>query len=103
MKPVPRPRVPAGLTESVAEEKHIRDYLRTLYKRRWIAIPAFLIVFVTMTVNALRETPLYQGRSQLLIEKDAPNLASLDQMFQSQEGWYNDEFYQTQHRILESR
>ena len=103
MHQVPRPRVPAGLGDSVAEEKHIRDYVRTLYKRRWIAIPAFLIVFLTMSVNALRETPLYQGRSQLLIEKDAPNVASLDQMFQSQEGWFNDEFYQTQHRILESR
>jgi len=103
MQPVTRPHVPAGLGDSVAEEKHIRDYVRTLYKRRWIAIPAFLIVFLTMSVNALRETPLYQGRSQLLIEKDAPNVASLDQMFQSQEGWFNDEFYQTQHRILESR
>jgi capsular exopolysaccharide synthesis family protein len=95
--------VSVGLGDSVAEEKHIRDYVRILYKRRWIAIPAFLVVFVTMTVNAMRETPLYQGRSQLLIEKDAPNVATLDQMFQSQEGWFNDEFYQTQHRILQSR
>ena len=92
-----------GAADSHVEEKHIRDYVRVLYKRRWIAIPAFLIVFVTMTVNTLRETPLYQGRAQLLIEKDAPNVATLDQMFQSQEGWFNDEFYQTQNRILQSR
>src|SRR4026207_1107719 len=85
------------------DERHIRDYVRVLYKRRWVAIPAFLIVFVTMTLNTLRETPLYQGRAQLLIEKDAPNVATLDQMFQSQEGWFNDEFYQTQNRILMSR
>ncbi|CAN5704519.1 exopolysaccharide regulatory tyrosine autokinase VpsO [soil metagenome] len=103
MKLAPRPRPRAGLGESHIEEKHIRDYVRILYKRRWIAIPAFLIVFSTMTVNALRETPLYQGRAQLLIEKDAPNVATLDQMFQSQEGWFNDEFYQTQNRILQSR
>jgi capsular exopolysaccharide synthesis family protein len=92
-----------GAGESHTEEKHIRDYVRVLYKRRWVAIPAFLIVFVTMTLNTLRETPLYQGRAQLLIEKDAPNVATLDQMFQSQEGWFNDEFYQTQNRILMSR
>ena len=29
----------ASRTESVAEEKHIWDYVRVVYKRRWIAIP----------------------------------------------------------------
>jgi capsular exopolysaccharide synthesis family protein len=74
-----------------------------LYKRRWIAIPAFLLVFVTMTINALRETPYYRSGTQLLVEKDAPTVATIDQMFQSQDGWSSDEFYQTQYRILQSR
>ena len=87
----------------LGEDKHVWDYVRVLYKRRWIAIPAFIVVFVTMTVNTLRETPVYQGRAQVLIEKDAPNVATLDQMFQSQDAWFNDEFYQTQNRILQSR
>ena len=39
----------------------------------------------------------------MLIEKDAPTVATLDQMFQSQDGWSNDDFYQTQYRILQSR
>jgi capsular exopolysaccharide synthesis family protein len=90
-------------SESGGEEKHLWDYARVIYKRRWIAIPAFLLVFSVMTFNSLRETPLYRTQVQLLIEKDAPTVATLDQMFQSQEGWYNDEFYQTQHRILQSR
>ncbi len=30
-------------------------------------------------------------------------MATLDQMFQSQEAWFNDDFYQTQYRILQSR
>ncbi len=38
-----------------------------------------------------------------MIEKDTPTVATLDQMFQSQDGWYNDDFYQTQYRILQSR
>ena len=56
-----------------------------------------------MTINSMRETPVYRSRAQLLIEKDAPTVATLDQMFQSQDGWSNDEFYQTQYRILQSR
>src|SRR5262249_38591122 len=31
------------------------------------------------------------------------NVATLDQMFQSQDGWFLDDFYQTQYRILQSR
>ena len=89
--------------EPPGEDKHIWDYVRVVYKRRWIAIPALLLVFSVMTFNSLRETPIYRSQAQLLIEKDAPTVARLDQMFQSQDGWYNDEFYQTQHRILQSR
>src|SRR6187397_1643009 len=86
-----------------AEERHVLDYVRTIYKRRWIAIPVFLVVVVGGVLNALRETPLYRARTQMLIEKDAPTVATLDQMFQSQDGWFNDAFYQTQYRILQSR
>jgi capsular exopolysaccharide synthesis family protein len=98
-----RPRSVPVRTESAGEEKHLWDYARVVYKRRWIALPIFLLVFSGMTFNSLRETPMYRSQVQLLIEKDAPTVATLDQMFQSQEGWYNDEFYQTQHRILQSR
>jgi succinoglycan biosynthesis transport protein ExoP len=90
-------------TELPGEEKHVWDYARVVYKRRWIALPAFLLVVAVMTFNSMRETPLFRSQAQLLIEKDAPTVARLEQMFQSQEGWYNDEFYQTQHRILQSR
>jgi capsular exopolysaccharide synthesis family protein len=104
MRSVPRPQVPAvARQESVAEEKHLWDYVRVVYKRRWIALPALLLVFSTMTFNSMRETPVYRSQVQLLIEKDAPTVARLEQMFQSTDGWYNDEFYQTQHRILQSR
>jgi succinoglycan biosynthesis transport protein ExoP len=104
MKPADRPRAyVTARTEPAGEEKHIWDYVRVVYKRRWIAIPAFLLVFAVMTFNSMRETPVYRSQVQLLIEKDAPTVARLDQMFQSQDGWYNDDFYQTQHRILQSR
>nr|UXE45062.1 hypothetical protein Hi04_10k_c4246_00030 [uncultured bacterium] len=96
-----RPR-PAATMPS-AEEKHLLDYVRVIYKRRWIALPVFLIVMTFGVINTLRQTSVYQGRVQLLIEKDTPNVATLDQMFQSQDGWFLDDFYQTQYRILQSR
>jgi polysaccharide biosynthesis transport protein len=92
-----------GPGQQVHHEVHVMDYVRVIYKRRWTALPVFLLVFAVGAVNAVRQTPVYQSRAQLLIEKDAPNVATLDQMFQTQDGWMNDEFYQTQYRILQSR
>jgi uncharacterized protein involved in exopolysaccharide biosynthesis len=91
------------LTHTQEEERHVWDYVRVVYKRRWAAIPAFVIVFLIGAINSFRTTPLYQATTQLLIEKDAPKVGSLNTMFQEQDGWYNDDFYQTQYRILQSR
>jgi capsular exopolysaccharide synthesis family protein len=79
------------------------DYVRVLYKRRWIALPVFLIIFGVGVLNVLRQTPLYQGRTQLLIETDSPKVARLDQVFQNESTYYDLDFYTTQYRILESR
>jgi polysaccharide biosynthesis transport protein len=89
--------------QPMAEQKHVMDYVRIVYKRRWIAFPVFLIIFVVGTVNALRQIPVYQGRAQLLIESEAPKVARLDQVFQSGSSYYDDDFLQTQFRILQSR
>jgi polysaccharide biosynthesis transport protein len=85
------------------EEHHLTDYVRVVYKRRWIAMPALLIVCCVGALNSYRTTPIYEARTQLLIEKDTPKVANLNTMFQEQDGWYNDDFYQTQYKILQSR
>lgn len=84
------------------QPKHVSDYLRVLYKRRWVALPVFLVIFSVSAVNTLRQTPVYQSRAQLLIETDTPKVAKLDEIFESG-GYDNDAFYQTQYRILQSR
>jgi capsular exopolysaccharide synthesis family protein len=91
------------LLQQHEDEHHVMDYVRVVYKRRWVAIPALLVVFLTGAVNSFRTTPLYEARTQLLIEKDTPKVANLNTMFQEQDGWYNDDFYQTQYKILQSR
>src|SRR5262245_17708128 len=97
-------RSPLGAASHPAiEPKHLTDHIRVVYKRRWIVVPLFVIVFVVGAVNALRQTPIYQGRVQLLIESDTPKVARLDQMFQSDNSYYDDEFRNTQFRILQSR
>jgi polysaccharide biosynthesis transport protein len=104
MNPEPRPRPQVSMhVNSHEDEKHLTDYLRVLYKRRWAAIPAFLVIVVVGVINTYRTTPIYEAHAQILIEKDTPRVAGLNDMFTQQDGWYNDEFYQTQYRILQSR
>jgi succinoglycan biosynthesis transport protein ExoP len=98
----PRPQVSVQ-PHPQEDEKHLVDYLRVLYKRRWVAIPAFLIVLTIGVINTYRATPIFEARAQILIEKDTGKVTDLNGLFASQDGWYNDEFYQTQYRILQSR
>ncbi|HEX7794363.1 MAG TPA: polysaccharide biosynthesis tyrosine autokinase [Vicinamibacterales bacterium] len=102
-KPLERARAYPPVTHPTPDEKHVMDYVRVVYRRRWIALPVFLIVFIVGAVNALREIPIYQARVQMILQKDAPNAARLDQVFQSESSWYDSEFIQTQFRILQSR
>jgi capsular exopolysaccharide synthesis family protein len=82
---------------------HPTDYLRVLYKRRWVAIPGFLLIFLSGTVNSIRTVPIYEARTQLLIEKEARRATTINTVLQEQDSWYADDFYPTQQRILQSR
>ena len=99
-----RPKVNvAQLVHQHEDERHLMDYVRVIYKRRWVAIPVFLAVFAIGAINSYRTTPLYKASTQILIEKDTPKVGDLSTIFQQNDGWYNDDFYQTQYRILQSR
>ncbi len=82
---------------------HPTDYLRVLYKRRWVALPGFLLVFLSGAIGSVRTVPIYEARTQLMIEKDARRATSLNTVLEDRESWYQDDFYPTQYRILQSR
>ena len=87
----------------MSQYSHFTDYLRVLYKRRWVAAGAFILVFAYSATTSLRKTPIYEAGTQLLIEKDARRASNLNTVLQENEGWYDDDFYQTQVRMLQSR
>ena len=82
---------------------HFNDYARVLYKRRWVAIPGFLLVFLTGTLTSLRTVPVYEAQTQILIEKDAPKTTSINSVVDDQSSYYDDDFYPTQYKLLQSR
>src|SRR4029079_1067462 len=83
---------------------HPMDYLRIAYKRRWMASPAFLLVFVSGAVEAIRAVPIFEARTQILIERDGRRQTSIDAVLDDRgSGYYDDGFYQTQYNIIRTR
>ncbi len=100
-----QPSDPSNFTGSQAAEQgnHLVEYFRVFYKRRWVALPVFLIVVVASAINTFRTVPRYASTARILIETDMPAVAGLDDLFRTSDGWFMDDFYQTQYRILQSR
>src|SRR5438477_7244463 len=66
----------------VDDELHRGDYLQVLYKRRWTALTAFLIVFLSVCLYTFTATPIYEARVQILIEKENTNVVSFKEVFE---------------------
>ncbi|MGE3277294.1 MAG: GumC family protein [Vicinamibacterales bacterium] len=80
---------------------HLMDYVRVLYKRRWIAILAFVLVFGAVSVHTFTAIPLYRSAAQVLIENEDANVVAFQPVVE--ENRLSPDYYQTQYRILESR
>jgi len=58
--------MPAGPESSALE---LRDYLRVLRRRRWLIAAATLVVVAGAVVASFLQTPLYEGRAELLLQQ----------------------------------
>ena len=82
---------------------HVLDHLRVVYRRRWTVALAILVVFVWGAFGTLRKTSIYEATAQILIEKEARRASSLSTVLDQTDSYYDEDFYQTQYRILQSR
>ena len=64
-----------------ADDVHLLDYVKVLYKRRWTArhgVPASS--FGRVTVYTFTATPIFEARAQLLIEKENANVVTFKEV-----------------------
>jgi len=80
-------------------EIHLRDYLRTIYKRRYTVYTFFIIVFAVVVIGTFSTTPVYKATTQVLIEKVEPS--SLSMMYPYYFS-YDPAFYETQYQLIKS-
>jgi capsular exopolysaccharide synthesis family protein len=72
-----------------------------LYKRRRVALTAFLLIFGGVTVYTFTATPIFEARTRLLIEAEQQNVVNFKQVVE--EDQTKADYYQTQYNILQSR
>ena len=80
---------------------HLADYVRILYKRRWIGMTAFVLVVAVTAVNTFTATRIYEARTRLLIESGDQNVVKFEQVVDEERG--RPDYYTTQYSILQSR
>ncbi|TYO98336.1 capsular exopolysaccharide synthesis family protein [Geothermobacter ehrlichii] len=82
-----------------SEEIHLRDYLRVISKRRNLVLTVFGLIFVAVALYTFARTPLYEGTTQVLIEKARPSGLGSEGSYRL----YDPEFYETQFQLIKSR
>jgi capsular exopolysaccharide synthesis family protein len=99
-EPVWKTPAQAAAADPMASTLQMREYVRVLYKHRWMIAAVTVVMVTIVTVATLRMTPIYESSSRLEINGETPDLSSLRDLFTMMPT--DEEFLQTQVRILQS-
>jgi len=95
-----RSSAPPPIADPLASALNAREYLRVLYKHRWMILAVIAVMVTVVTVATFRMVPVYEASSRLEINGEMPDLTSLRDLFTIMPT--DEEFLQTQVRILQS-
>jgi len=98
---LPRDKDEFAPFDAACDESAVMEYVKVLYKRRWAAATVFLVVLISAVVYSFTATPVFEARTRLIIENDAPNVVAFKAVVE--EGQASVDYYQTQYGILQSR
>ena len=90
-----------GAAVSSDSDLSLVHYLQILYRRRYVAVSAFVIVFLGVTLYTVTSTRIYEASTRILIERDTPNVVSFQEVLD--QGAQTDDYYETQYAILRGR
>ena len=61
----------------------------------------FIVVVLSVAIHTFTATPIYQATSRIVIEKENPNVVSIQEVLSVDST--GQDYYQTQYKIIESR
>jgi capsular exopolysaccharide synthesis family protein len=79
----------------------VHDYLRILYRHRWLAILTFFVVTVPVALFGILQTPAYEARARLVLEPEPSAPVAFEDASRRQGQVENDA--RTQEEVLRSR
>jgi polysaccharide biosynthesis transport protein len=82
------------------EGADIRAYWRIIQKRRWTILSILLITFASVLIVTIKEKPVYRANTLLEIEKENPNIPTVQELFQLED--VSDNYLETQYKVLQS-
>ncbi len=85
------------------EEVHLRDYLGVLLRRKWVVISFALCVIISVTIATFMMRPLYKATAVIRINAGNPAPISFKDGPGAPPDNYDDNYYETQYKILKSR
>lgn len=87
-----------GETLEMQESPGLLAYWRLLRKRRWTILTVFFVLFTVVLLGTLKQKPIYRAQALLEIEKENPNLLTVQELFQLET--LSDTYLETQYKIL---
>ncbi|MBI1870473.1 MAG: polysaccharide biosynthesis tyrosine autokinase [Chlamydiae bacterium] len=86
--------------EIAQTSKHLSDYLRIFWKRKWLVSFVIVAVLSIVAIKIYSAKPLYEANCKILIEKEQKRVMPVDEVYQvNWEGVY----LSTQYKIMTSK
>ena len=93
---------PYGESEFPDFAETVRNYLRIVYRRRWLILSILGIVATLGTLRVLMLTPMYTATVRIQIEQNAAKIVE-GGVSQADSNSWSDDFLKTQYELLQSR
>jgi capsular exopolysaccharide synthesis family protein len=90
----------SGVIVEAETAQYLRTYWRVIQKRRWTLFSMVLVIFTLALIGTLKETPIYRARALVEIQKENPNILSLQELFQLES--VSDTYLESQYKILQA-
>ncbi len=84
---------------------HLKDYLKIVWKHRWLITGIFLVTLVSGAVWTFRQVPIFRASAMVLIDPEAPKVLNIQEVTPMGAGVpaYDENYYKTQYEIIKSR
>jgi uncharacterized protein involved in exopolysaccharide biosynthesis len=92
----------ASQHERDPDEIDLLQYWNILRDNRWLVAGVLAAVVAVVVVMTLLATPIYRASSLLQIERESLQVVNVEGVMPAEQGYYSDDFYQTQYELLAS-